>query len=68
MASARNARLRQLMAAFVRHTRRWRASISRLSLRTRCTARQSAAPLARLAYDKTAGNPFFVIRFLHALA
>jgi predicted ATPase/signal transduction histidine kinase len=24
-------------------------------------------PLARLVHDKTAGNPFFVIRFLHAL-
>lgn len=25
-------------------------------------------PLAQLVYDKTAGNPFFVIQFLHALA
>jgi predicted ATPase len=29
---------------------------------------QRAAPLAQLVYDKTAGNPFFVIQFLHALA
>jgi hypothetical protein len=29
---------------------------------------ERAAPLARLAYAKTAGNPFFVIQFLHALA
>ena len=27
-----------------------------------------AAPLARLVHEKTAGNPFFVIQFLHALA
>jgi PAS domain S-box-containing protein len=27
-----------------------------------------AAPLAQLIHDKTAGNPFFVIQFLHALA
>jgi PAS domain S-box-containing protein len=27
-----------------------------------------AAPLAQLVHDKTAGNPFFVIRFLYALA
>jgi PAS domain S-box-containing protein len=27
-----------------------------------------AAPLARLTHDKTAGNPFFVIQFLYALA
>jgi PAS domain S-box-containing protein len=26
------------------------------------------APLAKLVHDKTAGNPFFVIQFLHALA
>ena len=29
---------------------------------------QRAAPLAQLVHDKTAGNPFFVIQFLHALA
>ena len=28
----------------------------------------SAAPLAQLVHEKTAGNPFFVIQFLHALA
>src|SRR5262249_15500850 len=33
----------------------------------RCDAEQ-AAPLARLVHAKTAGNPFFVIQFLHALA
>ncbi|MEA2808342.1 MAG: hypothetical protein QOJ17_2483, partial [Rhodospirillaceae bacterium] len=27
-----------------------------------------AAPLAQLVHDKTAGNPFFVIQFLHTLA
>ncbi|MGF6507792.1 trifunctional serine/threonine-protein kinase/ATP-binding protein/sensor histidine kinase [Paraburkholderia sp. 32] len=27
-----------------------------------------AAPLAQLVHEKTAGNPFFVIQFLHALA
>ena len=27
-----------------------------------------AAPLAQLIHDKTAGNPFFVVQFLHALA
>ncbi len=29
---------------------------------------ERAAPLAQLVYEKTAGNPFFVIQFLHALA
>jgi PAS domain S-box-containing protein len=29
---------------------------------------QSAAPLAQLVYEKTAGNPFFTIQFLSALA
>ncbi|MDB6090156.1 MAG: histidine kinase [Gammaproteobacteria bacterium] len=29
---------------------------------------ERAAPLARLVQEKTAGNPFFVIQFLHALA
>jgi PAS domain S-box-containing protein len=33
----------------------------------RCDSRH-AAPLTRLVHDKTAGNPFFVIQFLHALA
>src|SRR5947209_9171020 len=27
-----------------------------------------AAPLAQLVHEKTAGNPFFMIQFLHALA
>ena len=30
--------------------------------------RARAAPLAQLVHEKTAGNPFFVIQFLHALA
>ncbi|CAB3739632.1 AAA family ATPase [Paraburkholderia rhynchosiae] len=30
--------------------------------------RERAAPLAHLVHEKTAGNPFFVIQFLHALA
>ncbi len=35
----------------------------------RCTANlQEAAPLARLVHNKTAGNPFFAIQFLSALA
>jgi PAS domain S-box-containing protein len=29
---------------------------------------ERAAPLAHLVHDKTVGNPFFVIQFLHALA
>jgi hypothetical protein len=29
---------------------------------------ERAAPLAQLVHEKTAGNPFFVIQFLHALA
>ncbi|MGF6638312.1 trifunctional serine/threonine-protein kinase/ATP-binding protein/sensor histidine kinase [Paraburkholderia sp. MM6662-R1] len=29
---------------------------------------ERAAPLAQLVHDKTAGNPFFVIQFLHVLA
>src|SRR5262249_55574994 len=33
----------------------------------RCEAAH-AGPLARLAHDKSAGNPFFVIQFLYALA
>jgi PAS domain S-box-containing protein len=33
----------------------------------RCTP-PNAAPLAQLVHEKTAGNPFFVIQFLHALA
>ena len=33
----------------------------------RCDS-QHAAPLTQLVHDKTAGNPFFVIQFLHALA
>jgi PAS domain S-box-containing protein len=32
----------------------------------RCDS-EGAAPLAQLVHDKTAGNPFFVIQFLHAL-
>ena len=32
----------------------------------RCEPKR-AAPLAQLVHDKTAGNPFFVIQFLHAL-
>ena len=32
----------------------------------RC-GRQEAAPLARLVHEKTGGNPFFTIQFLHAL-
>ena len=33
----------------------------------RCES-ESAKPLAKLVHDKTAGNPFFVIQFLYALA
>ncbi|WP_118178676.1 AAA family ATPase [Paraburkholderia phosphatilytica] len=33
----------------------------------RCTM-ERAAPLAQLVHEKTAGNPFFVIQFLHELA
>lgn len=31
-------------------------------------AAKPVAPLARLVYEKTAGNPLFVVQFLHALA
>jgi PAS domain S-box-containing protein len=42
--------------------------ISRLISDTlRCNSKR-AAPLAKLIHDKTAGNPFFVIQFLQALA
>ncbi|OSI70382.1 protein kinase [Bradyrhizobium canariense] len=42
--------------------------ISRLiSDALRCDSKR-AAPLAKLIHDKTAGNPFFVIQFLQALA
>jgi len=38
------------------------------SLRMRFAARRArAAPLAELVYEKTAGNPFFMIQFIHAL-
>ena len=30
--------------------------------------RPHAAPLAQLVHEKTAGNPFFAIQFLHSLA
>jgi predicted ATPase len=45
-----------------------RADLGRLitdALRCGCPG---AAPLAQLVHQKTAGNPFFVIQFLHALA
>ena len=29
---------------------------------------EEAAPLAQLVHEKTGGNPFFAIQFLHALA
>src|SRR5712692_1378448 len=32
-----------------------------------CCERARAAPLAELVYEKTAGNPFFMIQFIHAL-
>ena len=31
-------------------------------------SRERAAPLTQLVHEKTAGNPFFVIQFLYALA
>ncbi|KWN74433.1 ATP-binding sensor histidine kinase [Burkholderia ubonensis] len=33
-----------------------------------CCEATRVAPLAQLVHDKTAGNPFFVIQFLHSLA
>jgi PAS domain S-box-containing protein len=33
-----------------------------------CCESERAAPLAALVYEKTGGNPFFVIQFLHALS
>lgn len=33
-----------------------------------CCEREPISPLAQLVQEKTAGNPFFVIQFLHALA
>src|SRR5437016_1152617 len=32
-----------------------------------CCERARAAPLAELVYEKTAGNPFFMIQFIHSL-
>jgi PAS domain S-box-containing protein len=42
--------------------------VTRLIAETlRCEA-ESAAPLAQLVREKTAGNPFFLVQFLHSLA
>jgi hypothetical protein len=68
-ASARNARLRETHGRLCPP----RARLAHDHIETiiadalRCETKR-AASLARLAYDKTAGNPFFVIQFLHALA
>jgi PAS domain S-box-containing protein len=45
-----------------------RDDVQRLIVDALRCERHAAAPLAQLAHDKTAGNPFFVIQFLHALA
>jgi PAS domain S-box-containing protein len=45
-----------------------REDLGRLIADTLSCARADAAPLARLAHEKTAGNPFFAIQFISALA
>ena len=45
-----------------------RADLGRLIADTLGCAPRRAAPLARLVHEKTAGNPFFVIQFISALA
>ena len=45
-----------------------RADLGRLIADTLSCAPRRAAPLARLVHEKTAGNPFFVIQFISALA
>ncbi|BCG01587.1 signal transduction histidine kinase (plasmid) [Paraburkholderia sp. PGU19] len=44
------------------------AHIEQLIAEALHTEQQHIEPLARLVHGKTAGNPFFVIQFLHALA
>ena len=44
------------------------AHIQQLIAEALHSERQQIEPLAQLVHDKTAGNPFFVIQFLHALA
>jgi PAS domain S-box-containing protein len=45
-----------------------RAQLVQLIAETLRGEPERAAPLAQLVHEKTAGNPFFVIQFLHALA
>jgi predicted ATPase len=45
-----------------------REDLGRLIADTLSCAPTSAAPLARLVHEKTAGNPFFAIQFISALA
>ena len=44
-----------------------RAHVEQLIAETLRDTPERAAPLAQLVHEKTAGNPFFVIQFLHAL-
>ena len=44
-----------------------RADVRQLIADTLRCGRQEAAPLAQLVHEKTGGNPFFTIQFLHAL-
>ncbi len=45
-----------------------REYLTQLVVDTLHTDAERAAPLAHLVHEKTAGNPFFVIQFLHVLA
>ncbi|MEX3822566.1 AAA family ATPase [Paraburkholderia sp. BR14262] len=45
-----------------------REHVEQLIAETLCCERERAAPLAALVHEKTAGNPFFVIQFVHTLA
>ncbi len=45
-----------------------REHVEQLIAEALCCASERAAPLAALVHEKTAGNPFFVIQFLHALS
>jgi PAS domain S-box-containing protein len=45
-----------------------REHVRQLIAEALCCESERAAPLAALVHEKTAGNPFFVIQFLHALS
>jgi PAS domain S-box-containing protein len=45
-----------------------REHLGQLIADTLCCESKRAAPLAQLVHEKTAGNPFFAIQFIHSLA